>query len=508
MDNLKVMVVDDEVSVRQGIKNLINWANEGFELSVDATNGKEAINLIPVFMPHIILTDLIMPQMDGIQLIKYIKQHFPDIEIVVISSYDTFYLIKECFRLGVTDYILKPELSPKLLIDTLNKVAKQLNQFTDEQPIPYKEILVEEISRYLSGYTQSLVLTKIDNFLPIENYCIFLSNEKYYPKTENKKQAFKKFSHFLNKYIANLYFETKNGDFGYIISSNLPISVLSSNFLSYLKAYTNAKEELASLFFTISHFSNNIVELLDYYPLFSKASDEQYFYFSSQTFLSEKQFIQYLNEDTTQIELIVSSLLTNNFIDGLQLIDKYFKQLLLQYPHPTFLKNQVSSLFYTLFTIIEGKLGNDQQFQMLKIKSINSLISANNIISFTKILDDNIDTIKQYILNEKNEDATIKQIKDFVEKNYAEKITLEQIAQKYHYNYQYLSSYFSTKMKLTFNEYLNTIRINKAKELISHTNYTYEEIAHEVGYSNQSYFSKAFKKYTGTTPAKYKKGIH
>ena len=98
MDNLKVMVVDDEVSVRQGIKNLINWANEGFELSVDATNGKEAINLIPVFMPHIILTDLIMPQMDGIQLIKYIKQHFPDIEIVVISSYDTFYLIKECFR--------------------------------------------------------------------------------------------------------------------------------------------------------------------------------------------------------------------------------------------------------------------------------------------------------------------------------------------------------------------------------------------------------------------------
>ena len=505
MNLLKVMIVDDEVTVRQGIKNLINWSNAGFEVSTNATNGKEAIQYIPIFKPHIIITDLIMPEIDGVQLIHYVKKNYPGIEIIVISSYDTFYLVKECFRLGVNDYILKPELSPKLLLETIGKVASSLKHFSSKHTLPYKQILTEEVNRYLSGYNQTLVLTKIDEYLPFKNYCMFLTNEKYYPKSKNKKQYLKKISSSIAPTIANIFFETKNGDFGYIVSSNLPISIISSQLLNILK--TDSKNSFESLFFTVSHFTDNLIDLLDCYSDFSQKSDEQYFYFSSQSFLYENQFIQYLYEDTTQIELIVSSLLTNNFVDGLQLIERYFKQLLLQYPHPNFLKNQVSSLFYTLFTVMEAKLGNDITIQNLKMKTINTLSNSNTIISFTNILDENIKLITEYILNIKNEDVVIKQIKNFIEENYEKRISLEKIAKKYHYSYQYLSSYFSSRMKLTFSEYLNTIRINKAKDLISNTEYSYEEIAHKVGYSDHSYFVKTFKRYVGTTPAKYKKGI-
>ncbi|CAI3322131.1 response regulator [Enterococcus cecorum] len=173
MEDFKVMVVDDEISVRQGIKNLISWINEGFELSIEATNGKEALKLMPIFQPHILLTDLVMPEMDGIELISQAKKLNPDIEIIVISSYDTFYLIKECFRLGVKDYILKPELSPQLLLQTLRKVTNQFIQKSNEHNFSHEKILSEEISRYLSGYHQSLVLTHLDQLFPYHNYCFF-----------------------------------------------------------------------------------------------------------------------------------------------------------------------------------------------------------------------------------------------------------------------------------------------------------------------------------------------
>lgn len=506
MEDFKVMVVDDEISVRQGIKNLISWTNEGFELSIEATNGKEALKLMPIFQPHILLTDLVMPEMDGIELISQAKKLNPDIEIIVISSYDTFYLIKECFRLGVKDYILKPELSPQLLLQTLRKVANQFTQKSNEHNFSHEKILSEEISRYLSGYHQSLVLTHLDQLLPYHNYCFFLTNEQYYRNAQHQKNQLKKFSAELKELAPNLYYETNRGDFGYILSTLLPISVLSVKFSEMLKAYSDYENE--QFFFTISHFEADLTLLLHQYQQFSQDSDEQYFYFSTQNFLLEQQFIHSLSEDNTHIESIVSSLLTNNFTDGLQLIENYFKQLLLKYPHPNFLKNQVSSLFYTLFTVMEGKLGAKPALQALKMQTINGLSSAKSIIEFTEILTQNIAAIRQSINEQKNADDIISQVKAYVDQYYYEKITLEQIAKRYHYNYQYLSSYFSNKMKLTFNEYLNIVRINKAKELLLDSHLSYQEIAQQVGYADQSYFSKTFKKYTGTTPAKFKKGIH
>lgn len=507
MDAIKVMVVEDEISVRQGIKNLIPWRNEGFELSAEATNGYEALQLIKEFKPHILLTDLIMPEMDGIELITHIKEQYPGIEIIVISSYDTFYLIKECFRLGVKDYILKPELSPNLLLQTLNKATDKLSKKNiSELNISYEKILAEEISRYLSGYQEALVLSRLNQLLPYNNYCIFLSNEKYYLNVQNQKNHLKKINSELKNVSPNLYFETTNGDFGYIFSSNLPITILSTRFANILKTNTKSTD-FNEFFFTISHCEADLLDLLDCYANFSNDSIEQYFYFSTQTFLLEQQFIHSLNNDYTQIESIVSSLLTNNFADGLHLIDNYFKQLLLKYPHPNFLKNQVSSLFYTLFTVMEGKLGKQQKIQELKMQAINGLSSAKSIIEFTDILEQNINSITQYINGENNADDVIYQITSFVEQYYFKKITLEQMAKRYNYNYQYLSTYFANKMKLTFNEYLNTIRINKSKELLANSTLSYQEIAQQVGYADQSYFSKTFKKYTGTTPAKYKKGI-
>lgn len=98
MENLcKILVVDDEFIIRQGIIHFVDWKKEGFEIIGEASNGKEALEIIEKMKPHIILCDIVMPVMDGIELSEVIKNQYPDIKIIVLSSYSDFDNVKKMF---------------------------------------------------------------------------------------------------------------------------------------------------------------------------------------------------------------------------------------------------------------------------------------------------------------------------------------------------------------------------------------------------------------------------
>lgn len=124
MKNLqKIVIIDDEMILRNGFKYLCDWESHGFTIAGEAANGIEGFHLVEQIRPEIVITDIVMPGMDGISLTAQIKEHFPDTHIIVLSSYDDFSYAKSGFKLGIDDYLLKPELEASDLLHLLERLS-------------------------------------------------------------------------------------------------------------------------------------------------------------------------------------------------------------------------------------------------------------------------------------------------------------------------------------------------------------------------------------------------
>ncbi|WP_180270681.1 response regulator [Sporanaerobium hydrogeniformans] len=122
----QVMIVDDETIVRTTLHTLVDWKNQGFEIRGEAQNGKQALELLETLAVDLLITDIKMPILDGIKLIKKAKEKNPELLIVVLSSYDEFYLVREAFKLGIHDYLLKSTISSESMNYLLGKTKKIL----------------------------------------------------------------------------------------------------------------------------------------------------------------------------------------------------------------------------------------------------------------------------------------------------------------------------------------------------------------------------------------------
>ena len=124
----KILIVDDEVLVRVGIKSMLNWEDYGYTIIGEAANGIEALTKIQEQEPHIIFVDLIMKKMNGFELITAVKKKYPNIKIIVLSCYNDFQNVKEAMRLGANDYIFKLTITSEELLTTLEGIKGQIDE--------------------------------------------------------------------------------------------------------------------------------------------------------------------------------------------------------------------------------------------------------------------------------------------------------------------------------------------------------------------------------------------
>ena len=125
---IKVLIVDDEILIRVGIKSCINWESNGYEIIGLAADGNQALEIIKSQMPDIVLTDIKMPNLDGLELIEEIKKQYPNIRIIVLSCYNEFDFIRTAMKLGADDYILKLSMEPQDLLKVLNNTKKEIEK--------------------------------------------------------------------------------------------------------------------------------------------------------------------------------------------------------------------------------------------------------------------------------------------------------------------------------------------------------------------------------------------
>ena len=128
---IKVFLVEDEVIIRESVKNSIDWEKEGYEFAGEASDGELALPLILEEKPDIVITDIRMPFMDGLELSRIVKEKLPDTKIIILSGYDDFGYAKEAIKIGVTEYLLKP-VSAAVLLEHLQEVADKIQKMINQ----------------------------------------------------------------------------------------------------------------------------------------------------------------------------------------------------------------------------------------------------------------------------------------------------------------------------------------------------------------------------------------
>lgn len=522
-----IIIVDDESRIRDTIKNLIPWNDYGFEIIGVAENGLDALTILEEKDVDVIITDIKMPYMDGIELIKKVRESNPTTTLVILSGHDEFSYAQTAIKLNVTEYVLKP-VSKKDIIELLIKIKdkldteiaiktdiERLNQLYNNIMPAMKEKIINEI--YLGNYNS--VKNQINEYeLPI-NFNYYMSCIVEIDNTENEYNTIFAIKDIIktnykdeniiqsileNRIIITFYYKSKGQD-----SIEKPLfkkRVLKKiqEINQYIKFYTKTNYNIG-----ISKISANIKDLNNLY----------------------KQCINALNykfSNKDQTIFFIEDLEPNNSIEVMMNIqDKYIENLItsIKLGSSNDIEKAVNSLYanqsnYNLVQIeafnlkIVSSLTNLALSYSLNLSLFSSLIkkiTELNTISSTipKIIELSKDI--NSLIQEKRASSNIKFVEDakkLIEQNYQDKnFNQDLLCDILGVSNAYFSSVFKKETKKPFTKALTETRIKYAIKMIEQGNYKSYQIADAVGFSDANYFSFCFKKITGDSPSAYKQKI-
>lgn len=500
---LKLIIVDDEKVIREAISTIIDWKKYDIELIKLCKNGLEAYNTIMDESPDIVLTDIRMPCMDGLQLIKNISEMELNIQFIILSGYGEFEYAKTAMQYGVKHYLLKP-CNERQIVDCIQKTAydcyqKKLSmkmgnsQFfitnnmhhsvissiindTISQNGLNPEVIMSAYEAYMDFYYTPYTLLYI-YFLEIGSLNEFLQNVKNY--------FIKKSPHSTihGIYVNNtmlLFFKDYSNDYQELIQYLIrtPLQKQHIELEIEIKSYPALKDLLLIVLEKIKRFS--MIYYINNFHIFASCN---YNIFIEESERFYQRFIERRNPE--EIEHLIG------LFDGIGNLN-FCRQMAIS----LFLKISTDGIFLsgTDLTELLTQLNQESSLEQLKI-----MIS---------------DKLRQLLIGNdaKNKLSSItKQIINFVEANIQnQNLTLKYIAEHELYmNVDYVSRKFFKETGKKFSNYLYEIRIKKAQEYLA-CNETdkIQDIAELVGYGNNpQYFSQQFKKMVGMTPSAYYRNL-
>ncbi len=507
VDLTKILIVDDELLLRNGIKYICDWEAEGFKIVGEAGNGKEAMKLVQELQPDIVITDIIMPEMDGIDLTAQIKSQYSDISILVLSSYDNFNYVKSIFLNGAGNYLLKPNLDASQLIETLRKLKPLTKP---------KENSIKHTAEYI--------------LLKMIEHEDFRSNNALLSLEENTGICFDSNEPF---YLLNLKLNWPPSDIGQIktvLKSELATGINTKK--AAIAAYNKQnivvllqsacrEPEIIKLFDRIMGSSfmlqNAPIAVCMSEPFYDISAlsrifhntlnkCEYGFYFTTNIIISDNMINpSYVSMNTKEISKELDIL---NIERVKELIIDYVKAVSETLSiEPYLLKKNIESQFYFTIQTISSAGFNVSELNKLKIKFFRIIDEVSNYVELIKVINNAFNDIADTIsieLNARNRDV-LSPVWEYINSHCCEDIKLSDVASAVHLNYSYLSSLFRIKSNESFTDCLHKARINRAKELLRTQNITISNVSTMVGFIDQSHFSKVFKKLENMSPKEYQK---
>ncbi len=529
---LKIFLVEDEFVIREGIKNNIDWKANGYEFCGEASDGELAFPIIQKTKPDIVITDIRMPFMDGLELSRLIKRELPLTEIIILSGYEEFEYAKEAIKIGVSQYLCKP-ISGEELLKEINLLADKITEKRKEQEIKEKYIreVEENFMEEKRNFFQYLVTgTKtISELLEIaKKIHIDLSSIWYniiLLKMQSMTHAHDEYSGSMVKVEQKLK-ELDEGDHFAAFDRNLEGKALlvkadtEEELTRIQNDYIRKMKDLLGDYSHVRYFAgigmpvNRLSELPASFESASHAFAHRYLTRESgiwnyQDIEQKKHQIDDFNIGSVNAK----ELDRNKLRDFLKFGDKnevvYFVEEYINDLGNNAMKSNMFRQYLvmdTYFCVVDFVV--DLQFSKdeIEVFSADSEILQNNENSM-KYMERIISKVLE--LREKSASNRYGDIVDevmkYIEEHYAqEDLSLNILASHVNFSPNHLSMVLSQQTGQTFIKYLTDFRMNKAKELLRCTGKRSSEIGLEVGYKDPHYFSFLFKKTQGMTPTQYR----
>lgn len=500
----KVLIVDDEMLIRQGIINYIDWEQEGFQIVAEASNGKEALQMMAEFSPHIVITDIVMPIMDGIDLVREGKNAFPDIEFIVLSSFENFDYVRSTFQNGVADYILKPKLNGEELLKSLNKIVDRIPGLQNGAALIEPSRSVEEMLEHLIlGYDSAVDKASLSAVFTNSQFALIEIHAK------NGDQP---------KWKGQLEPLLPEGTAVFLAASNEVDTKILLNFSPHQfgdikKAIADEAAKRSAVSWLVCEPFQAIDELKKVHDESLKKMEKYLFYLPDQTlFLYDElpaEKAKQANFDLNHFIELVKDRLFNAAFDYLK---SHIEYLAGRYSNDSFeFKSFLGNIIFNIIVLLDSLKYDTQELERNKYSYFTNINEAENVEEAVDEFHRFLEEVRKIMMLHGGSDEqanNLDKILSYIEQHYTEPLRLSEIAAHFHFNASYLSSYFSTHHKEGFSEYLNRIRIKKSMELLENSPVTISNISGMVGYSDHSYYCKVFKRITGMSPGAYRKEYH
>ena len=534
---MKVFLVEDEYIVREGIKNNIDWEKNGYDFCGEASDGELAFPMISEKRPDIVITDIRMPFMDGIELSRMIKEEYPEIKIIILSGHEEFEYAKAAIQIGVEEYLLKP-INGDELLQVVNRVAQKIKEENES-----RETLQEGEGDENFEYAKRQLLSSLidDNaslsdameqgkkiHLNLMAQCYNIMMLKLQRK--NKEQGF---SQRILELYKTMEDTLKEQDGQSIMFDRAPegkvilfmgsgeeeirrnMDVFAGQFREILPEYEDVTyfgsvgvpvmrlRELGESYEAASHgFSYRFLtkpnQIVDNHTVFDQTRNEKKFSCSIGS-------VDIQNLDKQKIE----SFLKGGEMDEIHFfVEEYMKNTGDAGKNSMIFRQYIvmdmffaASHFLTQITDGREQLGEpfESPEQMQKIVSDLEATVVYIKELFTKVMQ-----VRDAQTTEHNSDV-VENAKKYISENYHdEELTLNTVAHEVNVSPNHLSAMFSQKTGQTFVKYLTDVRMHRAKELLKCTSKRSNEICEEVGYRDPHYFSHLFKKNVGCSPIQYR----
>ncbi len=507
----KVLIVDDELLIRQGIKHSIAWEDEGFQIIGEASNGREALELIDQNEPHIVITDMVMPVMDGEELTKVIKRGYPQIEIIILSSFGDFDYVRSTFQHGIADYILKPQLEGPELLKALKRAAEQIPGFT--LMTKKKATSIERvIDRILTGYDIDEEFSIVEQTFPHSYYslfCVDIKNSMRHAHLDIQTLA-KEIDKMLEKDFTHSVYQ--------LVTIDQKRIVFLFNFENY--QLNTIKQFVQNIVLSTSFTDHRIGLILtkpfkDFMNLKESYEEDLSLLTNYRFFLPKERLLIYdeippisKSDEHFQLTKFTENFKRQQFDKAFDYLEEHMEFLSKQYTMDEFaFKSFINNIIFNITTLLVNMDYESDKLDQAKYAFIAMIDEASHaqeaLEQWSAFLGDTKKVISTNNLTKNH--PNMQRLLDYIDENYAEPLNLTELGNHFHYNPSYLSNFFSVNYKQGFNEYLNQVRIEKSIQLLKNGLKSIAEISTLVGYSDHSYFSRVFKNMMGKSPSTYRK---
>ena len=495
----KVMLVDDEVLALDYLKNILDWEAHGYQIVGTAVNGRKAMELYGKTTPEIVISDIKMAGMDGLELARRLKEKDPDVIVIFLSAYRDFEYAQQGIRYGVSNYLLKHELSPETLLEELRKIDRRLD-FTSKRKKLYQTYFVNQLLYDrpagelldVEGAEEPLML-----FLVHKRSC-FRSGEftkaDWVPAETRVMEELPQMEAEGLVYVADVPVTPDN----WVVLCRL--DRVSSVQVSEDRVKQWAETLIARLHDASGAWFNAVcsrhIDIQDVSRVFRQMTGQiqRAFFWNPNTAC----FLSAVPEEKPALWREALRKLERALYDEAAEPGKSVRELL-----ETLREEQNIKECQALLLSLNGLLQEVAGKTGLELKP-SVCASMDEVI---RCYEEQLEMLHDYLSSQekKNYSRVVAEAVAYIRRNYKKELNLEILGAEFHMNGVYLGQIFKKEVGLTVLKYQTALRMDEAKRLLREENCTVAEAARRVGYQTSQYFSQVFARSTGKKPQEYRK---